>query len=121
MFMRGSLALVALLVLAAAPAVALEIDTGQLPKPNHLAKVLDPDTFLSSVAPRYVQVAAYRSRADAVRHVTEITSARLKAVRVRAGNVHLVLMPETDLNSAETLAAWARRSGYRDAFILQIR
>lgn len=120
MFMRGSLAMVALLVLVAAPATALDLGD-ELPKPNHLAKVLDTDTFLGEGASRYVQVAAYRSRAAALSHVDEITEVGLKGVLARAGGWHLVLMPETKQNRAETLAAWARRSGYRDAFILSVR
>lgn len=120
MFMRRSFGVVTVLVLAAAPSTALELGD-ELPEPTHLAKVLDTDTFLAEGAQRYVQVAAYRTRADAVRQVNQITEAGLKGVLGRAGGWHLVLMPETKLNSAETLVAWARRSGYRDAFILSIR
>lgn len=120
MFVLRSLAMVAVLALLAAPVAALDLGE-ELPKPNHLAKVLDTDTFLGEGASRYVQVAAYRTRADALRHVGEITEAGLKGVLARAGGWHLVLMPETKLNTAETLKAWARRSGYRDAFIFTIR
>jgi hypothetical protein len=119
-FSRRSSAIVGVLTLLAAPAAALDLG-GELPRPKHLAKVLDTGTFLGEGASRYVQIAAYRTHAYALRHVEEITEAGLKGVLARAGEWNLVLMPETSLNTAETLKAWARRSGHHDAFIIQIR
>lgn len=101
------------------------MDWDQLPDPTHLSRVLDTDTFLGTKAAlsgaRYVQVGAYRSRAEAQAQMDRITATGLRAVAGQQGGLVLVLMPESERNTASTLAGWAKRSGYPDAYIREIR
>lgn len=109
-------------------AQSLGMEWDKLPEPKHLSRVLDSDAFLGKrdtraarAGSRYVQVVAFQSRESAITQVKRIKAAGLVAVLGREGGLHLVLMPETKRNAAETLAAWAHRSGYRDAYIRVIR
>lgn len=117
-----------MLSMASMSAQAQGMDWDELPEPKHLSRVLDADTFLGNngagtarAAARYVQVGAFKSREVAGSQVERIKAAGLIAVMGREGDLHLVLMPESTRNAAETLAAWARRSGYRDAYIRVIK
>ncbi|WP_299593214.1 hypothetical protein [uncultured Tateyamaria sp.] len=113
----------ALVAVLGCPAAALGLDMDTLPDPTHLQKVLDVDEFLGQqgVGVRYVQVAAFRQRQSGYDQIERINEVGLKAQLGRLGSWYLVLMPETQRNSAEVLRRWARRSGYPDAFIRKIR
>lgn len=128
MIRRSLLVAAMVLTLASPSAQAQGMEWDKLPEPKHLSKVLDADTFLGKNAAnparagsRYVQVGAYQRRESATAQAGRIKAAGLIAVHGREGALHLVLMPETARNRADTLAAWARRSGYPDAFIRVVR
>lgn len=129
LMIRRSLLVAAIIHTLASPsAQAQGMEWDKLPEPKHLSKVLDADTFLGKNAAnparagsRYVQVGAYQGRESATAQAERIKAAGLIAVLGREGALHLVLMPETARNRADTLAAWARRSGYPDAFIRMVR
>lgn len=102
------------------------LDWDQLPAPKHLQRVLDTDTFLRGGAGqrlrgRAVQVGAFRRSENAEAVAARIRAVRLKAVMAREGGWFIILMPETETNSAEALAGWARRSGFSDAFVRVVR
>lgn len=108
----------------ASDALAQDMEWDRLPEPKHLAKVLDPVTFLrsgASDARLYVQVGAFQDRPRAAVQVARIKAAGLTAVLGREGQAILVLMPETANNKATILHGWARRSGYPDAYIRSLR
>lgn len=117
------------IVIGAAPLVsqAQSIDWNQLPEPKHLERVLDTRTFLNrsseaqAVTGRFVQVGAFKRRDTAFQQAERIRSAGLVANLARQGSWYLVMMPETERNRAEVLAGWAKRSGYKDAFIRRFR
>lgn len=117
------LAVATVAALGAAPAVAQDMEWDTLPEPRHLSRVLDVKVFLGQggAGARYVQVGAYRRQAGAEAQIERIKEAGLEARLGRQGSWHLVLMPETERNTADVLAGWARRSGYPDAFIRVIR
>ncbi len=128
MIRRSLLVAAMVLTLASPSAQAQGMEWDKLPEPKHLSQVLDADTFLGKNAAnparagsRYVQVGAYQRRESATAQAGRIKAAGLIAVHGREGALHLVLMPETARNRADTLAAWARRSGYPDAFIRVVR
>lgn len=121
------LAVATVAALGAAPAVAQDMEWDTLPEPRHLSRVLDVHVFLgqagqqASAGARYVQVGAFRRQESAEGQIERIRSVGLEARLGRQGSWHLVLMPETERNTAEVIAGWARRSGYPDAFIRVIR
>lgn len=124
MIRHSLLAASVLLTLAPAVAQAQGMEWDKLPEPKHLSRVLDAGSFLGNntasparAGARYAQVGAFQRRENANTHVERIKAAGLIAVHGREGALHLVLMPETARNKAETLAAWARRSGYPDAYV----
>lgn len=121
---RSLLAASVMLSMAPICAYAQGMEWDQLPEPKHLSRVLDADAFLGGAAragARYVQVGAFQRRESARAQVERIKAAGLIATLGREAGLHLVLMPETKRNAAGSLAAWARRSGYPDAYIRAIR
>lgn len=119
--MVGTIAFVA----SGASVAAQGMDWNSLPEPHHLREVLDVNTFLGGAAApsgqRYVQVGAFRLRENAASVAERVNATGLDAQLGRQGSWFLVLMPETDRNTAEVLAGWARRSGFPDAYIREIR
>jgi len=120
------LAVATLVALGGVPAVAQDMEWDSLPEPRHLSRVLDVNVFLGQGGPvatgaRYVQVGAFRRQENAEGQIERIRAVGLEARLGRQGSWYLVLMPETERNTAEVLAGWARRSGYPDAFIRVIR
>ncbi|WP_273794880.1 SPOR domain-containing protein [Brucella intermedia] len=104
------------------------MDWDKLPEPKHLSRVLDADAFLgknnartAKAGSRYVQVGAFHRHERASTQAKQVKAAGLVAIIGREAGRYLVLMPETKRNTADTLAAWARRSGYPDAYIRVIR
>lgn len=117
------LAVTTVVVLGTTPAVAQDMEWDTLPEPRQLSRVLDVHVFLgqASTGARYVQVGAFRRQENAKGQIERIRSVGLEARLGRQGSWHLVLLPETERNTAEVLAGWARWSGYPDAFILTVR
>lgn len=126
MNIRGTLSLAVMMIaLASGHALGQGMDWDKLPEPKHLAQVLDPSflgkTGKASAGSKYVQVGAFRHPAKAEAQFKRISSAGLRVVLGREGSFHLVLMPETTRNTAGTLMAWAKRSGYPDAYVRLIK
>jgi hypothetical protein len=111
------------LALSGAAVAAQGMDWSTLPEPNHLRQVLDVEAFLGRAVPakRYVQVGAFRQHSYAVDQTDQIKGHGLRAVIGRERDLFIVMMPETESNTAEVLAGWARRSGFKGAYIREIR
>lgn len=120
------LAVATVAVFGATAAMAQNMEWDTLPEPRHLSRVLDVNVFLGQTGAeragaRYVQAGAFRRQDNAEGQIERIKAVGLDARLGRQGSWYLVLMPETERNTAEVLAGWARRSGYPDAFIRVIR
>lgn len=109
-------ALIALMLCPAA-AGALDMNWSDLPEPKRLRTVLDTEAFLGDRTARVVQVAALKTTQEANEVKAVIVRAGLHPAIRQEGRWFIVLLPETPRNRAETLRRWARREGFRDAFV----
>lgn len=118
-------------VLAIAVALPALADTtpssifDELPTPNHLRQVEDPDTFLNYHKRTFVQVASFRRQEGAYEVATNLRKRGFSPVvyryQSRRQTLFVTMIMVTSRDQLRKTLAGVRRMGYRDAFTRNYR